>query len=354
MNMQLTVADATAVDRVCGAMPCVVLVVAGRPMVLSDRLPQMDALVASWLPGSEGAGVADVLFGDVPFTGRLPFSWPRTLAQEPINVGDAVYDPEFAFGWGLRTDSPSSRAEQARDALEALADPYAAAAAGALAQVSDASALGRIVAARAAAMYLDRTAAEPYWVDDVVASLARDVAQDRGGRASLTADAEHELLIGNVSGAVEKLAEAAGVTLADGAVGGTVAPTLSLTLGPAASFGAFTPGVGRDYTASTTANVISTAGDAALSVADPSGSGRLVNGAFSLAQPLRVAATSAAGASAGTAAVGGLPALLATYGGPVSNDAVTLSFTQTIGVNEPLRSGVYAKTLTFTLSTTSP
>ena len=65
--------------------------------------------------------------------------------------------------------------------------------------------------------------------------------------------------------------------------------TLSLTLGTPAAFGAFTPGVARDYFATTTANVISTAGDAALSVADPSsvGTGHLVNGSFALAQPLQ-------------------------------------------------------------------
>ena len=63
----------------------------------------MDALVASWLPGSEGDGVADVLFGERPFTGRLPMTWPRTLEQEPINVGDPDYHPLFPYGFGLRT-----------------------------------------------------------------------------------------------------------------------------------------------------------------------------------------------------------------------------------------------------------
>ena len=76
-------------------MPCVVLVVSGRPMTVTDQLPEIDGLVASWLPGSEGEGVADTLFGDVPFTGQLPQSWPRTLGQEPINVGDSNYDPQF-------------------------------------------------------------------------------------------------------------------------------------------------------------------------------------------------------------------------------------------------------------------
>jgi beta-glucosidase len=103
-TMRLNAADRAAVDRVCGAIDdCVVVVVSGRPMILTDQLRQMDALVASWLPGSQGEGVADVLFGERPFTGRLSMTWPRTLEQEPINVGDRDYDPLFPYGWGLRT-----------------------------------------------------------------------------------------------------------------------------------------------------------------------------------------------------------------------------------------------------------
>jgi beta-glucosidase len=55
------------------------------------------------LPGSEGAGVADVLFGSEPFTGRLSVTWPRSEDQVPINVGDRNYQPLFPYGWGLRT-----------------------------------------------------------------------------------------------------------------------------------------------------------------------------------------------------------------------------------------------------------
>jgi beta-glucosidase len=104
-TMRLTDADAQAVRTVCArAHRCVVLVVSGRPMIIPHSVRKhVDALVASWLPGSEGEGVSDVLFGAKPFTGRLPVSWPRTLAQEPINVGDASYHPLYPFGWGLRT-----------------------------------------------------------------------------------------------------------------------------------------------------------------------------------------------------------------------------------------------------------
>jgi beta-glucosidase len=103
-DMQLSAADRTAVDRVCGTIDrCVVLVVAGRPLIVTRHLAEIDALVASWLPGSQGEGVADVLFGKQPFTGRLPQTWPRSVAQEPINVGDRDYRPLFPYGWGLRT-----------------------------------------------------------------------------------------------------------------------------------------------------------------------------------------------------------------------------------------------------------
>jgi beta-glucosidase len=104
-DMQLSAADKAAVDKVCAAAAhCVVVVVSGRPLIIDpERLDRIDSLVAAWLPGSEGAGVADTLFGAQPFTGKLPVTWPRTLAQEPINVGDASYDPLYPYGWGLRT-----------------------------------------------------------------------------------------------------------------------------------------------------------------------------------------------------------------------------------------------------------
>jgi beta-glucosidase len=78
-----------------------VVLVSGRPLIINDALAQADAVVAAWLPGSEGAGVADVLFGDYKPTGKLPFTWPRSMSQLPINVGDAVYDPLFPYGYGL-------------------------------------------------------------------------------------------------------------------------------------------------------------------------------------------------------------------------------------------------------------
>ena len=107
------------------------------------------------------------------------------------------------------------------------------------------------------------------------------------------------------------------------------------------------------------ANVVSTGGDAALSVADPSSTatGRLVNGTFSLPSILQAKASSAGGTGGGAYAnVGGsaAPTPLLSYTGPISNDAVTVSFQQHIGATDALRTGTYSKTLTFTLSTTTP
>ena len=82
-------------------MPVVLVLISGRPMILGPALDLADAVVVAWLPGSEGSGVADVLFGEYKPTGKLPVSWPRSNDQLPINVGDAKYDPLFPFGFGL-------------------------------------------------------------------------------------------------------------------------------------------------------------------------------------------------------------------------------------------------------------
>jgi len=123
------------------------------------------------------------------------------------------------------------------------------------------------------------------------------------------------------------------VVVASGGVGGTVPAVLSLTLGPAALFPPFIPGVANDYTATTTATVLTTAGDATLSYSDP---GRMTNGTFSLAEPLRVQLAKSV------------------WTGPASNETVGVTFKQLIKANDPLRTGTYSKSVTFTLSTTTP
>jgi beta-glucosidase len=104
-DMQLSAADKATLDKVCAAAKrCVMVIVSGRPLILDPaQRDESTAIVASWLPGSEGAGVADDLFGVRPFIGKLPVSWPRTLDQEPINVGDPNYNPLYPFGYGLTT-----------------------------------------------------------------------------------------------------------------------------------------------------------------------------------------------------------------------------------------------------------
>lgn len=101
-NLALSAADITTVTNLKAAgLKVVVVLLSGRPMILDTILPSADAIVAAWLPGTEGAGVADVLFGDYKPTGKLSHSWPKSMAQIPINLGDATYDPLFAFGFGL-------------------------------------------------------------------------------------------------------------------------------------------------------------------------------------------------------------------------------------------------------------
>lgn len=91
--------------NVCGRVKCVVVLISGRPLLVQPYLQSMDSLVAAWLPGTEGQGVADVLFGDYGFTGKLPRTWFKTVDQLPMNVGDSHYDPLFPFGFGLSTQS---------------------------------------------------------------------------------------------------------------------------------------------------------------------------------------------------------------------------------------------------------
>ncbi|GLU19074.1 hypothetical protein SLE2022_353410 [Rubroshorea leprosula] len=103
MNLSISEPGPSNINSVCGAVKCVVVVISGRPVVIQPYLPTIDALVAAWLPGTEGQGVADVLFGDYGFTGKLARTWMKTVDQLPMNVGDPHYDPLFPFGFGLTT-----------------------------------------------------------------------------------------------------------------------------------------------------------------------------------------------------------------------------------------------------------
>ncbi|MFJ3666598.1 glycoside hydrolase family 3 N-terminal domain-containing protein [Streptomyces sp. NPDC090106] len=177
-DLVLSPADKAAVDTVCAAMKCAVLVVSGRPQLIGDQLGSIDALVASWLPGTEGGGVADVLYGKRPFTGQLPVTWPRSEAQLPINVGDTAYDPQFPYGWGLTT----------------------------LTKIPDA---GTLKALGVAATLAERTGSDE--AGRAIVGKARLIVQQKGVGAGLAkpfAEADHLLLTGRYGKAVQKLIEA--------------------------------------------------------------------------------------------------------------------------------------------------
>jgi hypothetical protein len=137
-------------------------------------------------------------------------------------------------------------------------------------------------------------------------------------------------------------------TVAQTDITGTVPATLALTLGAAPSFGAFTAGLAKDYFASTTATVTSSAGNAALIVQDPSAfyTNHLVNGSYAMAQELQIKNNAGAYQT--------MPAGLRFWSGPTANESVPIEFKQPVAANDPLRTGSYSKTLTFTLSTTAP
>jgi beta-glucosidase len=91
------------------ARKLVLVLVSGRPLILDQALETSDALVAAWLPGSEGAGVADTLFGDAPFIGKLPYAWPRDAdGLLPANASPAERRPNllYEFGYGLNLTKP--------------------------------------------------------------------------------------------------------------------------------------------------------------------------------------------------------------------------------------------------------
>ncbi|MFJ3308082.1 glycoside hydrolase family 3 protein [Streptomyces sp. NPDC086549] len=182
-DLELSAADKAAVDKVCAAMKCAVLIVSGRPQLIGDRLGEIGALVASWLPGTEGDGVADVLYGKRPFTGQLPVTWPRSEAQLPINVGDSSYDPQFPYGWGLTTLTKAPGGGAAT--LRALG------VAAAKAEKAGADETGRALVAKARLIVQNKVG------ERITAAVAKPFA-----------DADHSLLTGRYAQAVRQLTEA--------------------------------------------------------------------------------------------------------------------------------------------------
>ncbi|CAN6703554.1 unnamed protein product [Malus baccata var. baccata] len=104
-NLTMAEPGPSVISNVCESVKCIVILITGRPIVIEPYISSIDALVAAWLPGSEGQGITDVLFGDHGFSGKLARTWFRTVDQLPMNVGDSHYDSLFPLGHGLATES---------------------------------------------------------------------------------------------------------------------------------------------------------------------------------------------------------------------------------------------------------
>ena len=106
-NLELSDTDVNVIDKVRPQVDkLIVIILSGRPMVITNQFDTADAWVEAWLPGTEGEGVSDVLFGDYPFVGKLPYTWPRWNEQLPINENNSADKtgcdaPFFPFGYGL-------------------------------------------------------------------------------------------------------------------------------------------------------------------------------------------------------------------------------------------------------------
>ena len=365
----------------------------------------VDAILEMWYPGQEGGtATAETLYGQSNPSGKLTLTFPKSSAQtlfaghpergsgtqdagestptikwtEGLNIGyrwyasaenTNHYTPLFAFGHGLSYTSFAYSGLSTKMAGNGGVDVTftvkntGSRAGGESPQVyvgpspSIPASLAQTPIKLAQFDHIDLQAGESKTVTlnvtpRVLSSWSpalQDWVLGTGKRTFWVGTASDDLPLTTVM-------DIPVTTTATGSVGGSVNATLGLTLGTAPSFGAFTAGVARDYTATTTADVISTAGNATLSISDPSSSapGHLVNGAFSLPSALQASATSTAGTGGAFADVSGSPTTLLTYSGPVSHDVANVAFKQHIGATDALRTGSYAKTLTYTLATTAP
>ncbi|CAL9044163.1 uncharacterized protein LOC135582547 [Musa acuminata AAA Group] len=103
LNLTIPYPGPSVIQNVCSCIKCVVIIISGRPVVIEPYIGMIDSLVAAWLPGTEGQGVADVLFGDYGFSGKLSRTWFKSVEQLPMNFDDPHYDPLFPYGFGLTT-----------------------------------------------------------------------------------------------------------------------------------------------------------------------------------------------------------------------------------------------------------
>lgn len=102
LELKIPFDGAELVSLVADRVPTLMILVTGRPLVLEPQLlEKIDGLVVAWLPGSEGRGITDVIFGDHAFEGRLPMTWFRSVDQLPMHAPENSSDPLFPFGFGL-------------------------------------------------------------------------------------------------------------------------------------------------------------------------------------------------------------------------------------------------------------
>ena len=101
-TLALSNTDATEVSDVCSRVTkCLVLLFSGRPLIINTRLKQSSAFVATWIGSTEGEGITDVLFGDAHFQGKLTYTWPKVVTQEPCNQNNGCTNALFPYGYGL-------------------------------------------------------------------------------------------------------------------------------------------------------------------------------------------------------------------------------------------------------------
>ncbi len=101
-DMMLGGVDSELIYNLSGSsIPSVLILLSGRPLIITDRLDKIDAFIAAWLPGTEGQGVTDVIFGDYEPVGKLSYTWPKSVDQLPINDNDGLKGVLFPFGFGL-------------------------------------------------------------------------------------------------------------------------------------------------------------------------------------------------------------------------------------------------------------
>jgi beta-glucosidase len=109
-NLNLPPSEISMIRNLKSAgLPVIVLLISGRPLIIDPIIPYSDAIIAAWLPGTEGDGIPDILFGDYDPCGLLSYSWPRKMQDIPINFNDEIYDPLFDYGYGITdlADSPA-------------------------------------------------------------------------------------------------------------------------------------------------------------------------------------------------------------------------------------------------------